>query len=204
MKKINKMLLSLIALSLMTATTANASYQVIYGDKQISGENIRFVSKWLSSDPLLGEWVNVGSPTGCSAWTPDPSTKNIGVTFDQSATGCTQVQTRTVQEREQNNVSHEYRPVGPVKNENKTLTNQTITRSAVGTKSPEECADDSLWTAGSAGYALLSIRWKGVYIGDSGKYNDTEATFGAYKYRRDRLIGNYGSYRTFTACRTAL
>lgn len=202
MKKISLMMFPFALLGLMA--NANASYQVIYGDKQINGDNIKFVSKWLGTDPLVSEWVNVGSPTGCSAWTPDPITENIGVKFDQSATGCTQVQTRTVQEREQNNVSHEYRPIGPVKNENRTLSNQTLTRSAVGTKSPEECTDNSIWTAGSPGYALLAIRWKGVYIGDSGKYNDTEATFGAYKYKRDRLIGNFGSYRTFTACRTAL
>lgn len=203
MKKISLMILPFALLGIMA--NANASYQVIYGDKQINGDNIKFVSKWLNSDPLVSEWTNVGSPTGCSAWTPDPSTKNIGVAFEQSATGCTQVQTRTVQEREQNNVSHEYRPVGPVKNENRTLSNQTITRSAVGTKSPEECdIPNSTWVAGSPAYSLLNITSNGVLVYSGGDFASTQKVVGAYKYTKGVLTANYGSYTISKVCRTAL
>lgn len=39
-------MMSLALLATMSATTVNASnYQVIYGEKQISGDNIRFVKK---------------------------------------------------------------------------------------------------------------------------------------------------------------
>ncbi|MBD77310.1 MAG: hypothetical protein CL840_00050 [Crocinitomicaceae bacterium] len=39
-------------------------------------------------------WSNSGSPTGCSSWSPSPSTVNLGASFTQSRT-CDQAQTRT-------------------------------------------------------------------------------------------------------------
>lgn len=203
MKK-NKLKLLVLALLGVTAT-ASAQYTVIYGDKQINGDNIRFVSQWLASDALISEWANVGSPTGCSAWSPDPSTKDQGVTFEQIATGCSQVQTRTVQEREQNNVSHDYRNVGDVKNENRTLTNQSITRSAVGTKSKEECdIPNSTWVAGGPSYRLLNITSNGVLVYSGGDYDATEKVVSPYKYTKGVLTANYGSYTVSKVCRTAL
>lgn len=200
------LMMSLALLATMSASTANASnYQVIYGEKQINGENIRFVSKWLKSDPLLGEWLIVGSPTGCSAWTPDPSTKDIDVTFEQSATGCSQEQTRTVQEREKNNVTHEYRPVGSATNENRTLTNQTITRSAVGTKTKEECdIPNSTWVAGGPAYRLLNITSNGVLVYSGGDYDATEKVIAPYKYTKGVITANYGSYTINKVCRSPI
>lgn len=203
MKKTLLILTSAILAS--TVLTANASYMAIYGEKQINGDNIRFISKWLKSDPLLGDWLIVGSPTGCSAWTPDPSTKDIDVTFEQSATGCSQEQTRTVQEREKNNVTHEYRPVGSATNENRTLTNQTITRSAVGTKTKEECdIPNSTWVAGGPAYRLLNITSNGVLVYSGSDYDATEKVISPYKYTKGVLTANYGSYTINKVCRSPL
>lgn len=204
MKKNKLKLLAVLALLGVTAN-ASAQYTVIYGEKQINGDNIRFVSQWLASDALISEWTNVGSPTGCGAWSPDPSTKDQDVTFQQTATGCSQVQTRTVQEREQNNVSHEYRNVGTVKTENQTLTNQSITRSAVGTKSKEECdIPNSTWVAGGPAYRLLNITSNGVLVYSGGDYDATEKVVSPYKYTKGVLTANYGSYTVSKVCRTAL
>lgn len=203
MKKTLLILTSAILAS--TVLTANASYTAIYGEKQINGDNIRFISKWLKSDPLLGDWLIVGSPTGCSAWTPDPSTKDIDVTFEQSATGCSQEQTRTVQEREKNNVTHEYRPVGSATNENRTLTNQTITRSAVGTKTKEECdIPNSTWVAGGPAYRLLNITSNGVLVYSGSDYDATEKVISPYKYTKGIITANYGSYTINKVCRSPL
>jgi len=203
MKKTLLILTSAILAS--TVLTANASYMAIYGEKQINGDNIRFISKWLKSDPLLGDWLIVGSPTGCSAWTPDPSTKDIDVTFEQSATGCSQEQTRTVQEREKNNVTHEYRPVGSATNENRTLTNQTITRSAVGTKTKEECdIPNSTWVAGGPAYRLLNITSNGVLVYSGSDYDATEKVISPYKYTKGIITANYGSYTINKVCRSPL
>lgn len=202
----NKNKLKILALALLSITaTASANYEVRYGEKSINGDNISFVSKWLKSDPLIGDWFNVGTPTGCSTWSPNSNTVKAGEIFQQSATGCTQDQTRTVQEREQNNVSNEYRPIGSVKNENRTLTNQTITRSAVGTKTAEECdIPNSTWVAGSPSYALLNITSNGVLVYSGGDFVSTEKVVGTYKYTKGALTANYGSYTISKVCRTAL
>lgn len=43
MKKIIIMLISVLLTS--TSLTVNASYNVVYGEKQINGDNIRFINK---------------------------------------------------------------------------------------------------------------------------------------------------------------
>jgi hypothetical protein len=208
MKKSMIKILSLALLGLaVNAQAKDPSYTVVYGEKQINGDNISFVSKWLSSDPLLGNWTNVGSPTGCSAWTPDVSTKNIGVTFDQTATGCSQDQTRTVQEREKNNVSGEYRNLGSVKNENQTLKNQTLTRSANGTKVIEECSKDvnTRWVNGTPSFGVMYVMWEGVKVfPDSGNIYLTEYTYNGYKYTKGAQTANAGYYTFHSVCRVPI
>lgn len=111
-----------------------ASYQVKYGRNQIDGDNIKFIDtgKWLSADPIVSSWSNNGEPTGCGSWIPLENTVSYGVSFKQTANNCQQEQTRTVQQREQNNVTHAYRNVGVIVVENNTLSNQTINRTATG------------------------------------------------------------------------
>jgi hypothetical protein len=208
----NRIKTSVIALSLLSLTAiANAEntnrYQVMYGPKEISGENITFekTGKWIKAPAQESAWTNVGQPTGCSAWSPDPSTMALGTNFTQSATNCTQEQTRTVQEREQNDYTLQYRNVGSNKTENQTLTNQTITRQAAGTKIVEECnVPNSVWVGGSSGYRLISITFNGVYLYEGGDYASTEKVVNGYNYKRTGLIGNYGSYQTYNVCRTKI
>ena len=79
---------------------------------------------------VLGPWINSGVATNCSNWSPDPSTVNAGVAFTQTATNCTQGQTR--------NRTEEYQEDGNVVPVSSTSEKQTIsatsTRSATGTK----------------------------------------------------------------------
>lgn len=44
-----------------------AEYQVQYGERQISGDNIKFVTygNWVAADPSISAWVNDGALTGC-------------------------------------------------------------------------------------------------------------------------------------------
>jgi hypothetical protein len=58
----------------------------------------------------------------------------IGQNFTQTATDCEQDQTRTRQNREQETTTLVYRNSGSLVTENQTLSNQTSTRNAVGTK----------------------------------------------------------------------
>jgi hypothetical protein len=129
-----KLILPFLMASLLPSFV-NAAYQVQFGQQQINGENIRFVnqSKWLTTTPFISEWVNDGGVFGCSAWSPLPSTVSYGTSFQQSANDCQQKQTRTIQQREQNNTSHAYRDVGVATVETKTLTGQSGSKSSVGT-----------------------------------------------------------------------
>lgn len=114
---------------------ASAEYLVQYGQNQISGDNIKFVTtaKWLSAEPFISEWVNDGGVFACSVWSPLPNTVGYGTVFQQSANDCQQKQTRNIQQREQNNITHEYRNSGNASLETQTLTNQHQTRSSTGT-----------------------------------------------------------------------
>jgi len=57
------------------------------GTQTVNATNSRSVTvSWTS-------WVNSGSPASCGAWSPDPSTVNLGSSFTQTRS-CTQAQTR--------------------------------------------------------------------------------------------------------------
>jgi hypothetical protein len=197
------------ALLASTALTANASYTAIYGEKQINGDNITFVKKgkWIKASPEISAWADVGSPSGCSGWTPDPSTMAIGITFDQTASDCEQEQSRTVQNREQNNYTLAFRPIGNPINESQTLTNQTITRSANGTKVVDECSKDmnTRWVNGTPSMSMMYIMWEGVKVfPDIGNINLTEYTYNGYKYTKGALTANYGYYTFHSVCRVPI
>lgn len=88
---------------------------------------------WTATTPVYTDWVDVGSIQSCSNWSPSPSTVAMNVTFTQTATNCTQVQTRDRQNREQETNTLEYRNVGEVIVEQQTIS-ATKTRESKGTK----------------------------------------------------------------------
>ena len=101
----------------------------------------------------LGSWTNNGGLTGCSNWSPAPSTINNGVQFTQTATNCSQPQTRTRVERY---VDHKSGSNVQVSNttESRTLTAQESTRLATGTKP----------TTPTCSYSRGSTVWTEEYI----------------------------------------
>ena len=203
MKKTLILLTSAILAS--TALTANASYTAIYGEKQINGDNITFVKKgkWVKASPAISDWADVGSPTGCSDWTPDPSTVALGTTFEQTASECEQEQSRTVQNREQNDYTLVFRPIGTPINESQTLT-KTITRSANGTKVMDECSKDenTRWVNGTPSFGIMYVMWEGVKVfPDVGNIYLTEYTYNGYKYTKGTQTSNLGYYTFHRVCR---
>jgi hypothetical protein len=91
---------------------------------------------WTTSSSIISAWTNVGTFSGCSNWSPAPSTVSNGTSFQQTATDCLQVQERTVQKREQNSISHDYRNVGTPTTETQTVS-VSSTRTATGTKTSQ-------------------------------------------------------------------
>ena len=98
------------------------------------------LESWVAIGALYGDWSNSGTLYDCTNWTPNPSTIDNGVSFTQNATDCKQNQTRTRQDREQETTTLSIRNVGSEIIENQTLTNQSNSRSSVGTKVNKVCS----------------------------------------------------------------
>ena len=140
--KITILLMAIIALT----STAQAGYRIVIPMEQSKGGPLPNgsisitpktpslpVENWQPAEPLYSEWVNVGDVSGCSNWTPDASTVEGGLSFTQSATGCSQNQTRSIQEREQETTTLAYRSIGEPTIETRKQENLTISRVALGT-----------------------------------------------------------------------
>lgn len=96
-------------------------------------ETGNFKGGWLSLPLIYSDWSNVGEPTNCSNWTPSTDTVTLNETFVQTASGCTQNQSRTVTQKEKNAKTAEERTVS-TKTETRTITDGTAKRAAKGTK----------------------------------------------------------------------
>jgi len=93
----------------------------------------------------LGSWTNSGALYSCTNWSPDPSTVNSGQTFTQTASDCKQNQTRTRVEKYVDHLTGA--TVQAVSTtESQTLSNQTATRTATGTKVAKVCRANSMYT----------------------------------------------------------
>ncbi|MDV8122747.1 hypothetical protein R4K50_31930, partial [Pseudomonas aeruginosa] len=88
---------------------------------------------WAATTPTYTEWVNSGSITACTNWSPAPSTVTVGQSFTQTATDCKQNQTRSRQDREQETTTLDVRNKGTAVTETQTIT-VSSTRTATGTK----------------------------------------------------------------------
>lgn len=126
---------------------------------------------WVAITPTYTEWVDSGSVYGCSNWSPDPSTVNSGVSFTQTATDCSQDQTRLRQEREQETTTNEIRNNGPQVTENTTIA-ASSTRTATGTKITAITPTISSFyvqypvvvMCGGAGNSNGTLRWSGSNV----------------------------------------
>lgn len=143
--------------------------------------------KWVPAESIITEWSNSGAVSSCSNWTPTADTMIFDEYFAQTATDCQQPQSRTVQEREQNDVTLEYRDVGTPTLESKNIT-VSQTKQEMGTKVVGECGyssgfgNDTFWI--DRNYAdVASIAWKGVMLYEASASGKT-VTVGGYKYTR--------------------
>lgn len=87
---------------------------------------------WQPAEPTYSDWVNSGAIYGCT-FSPAPATIEGGITFTQSAMGCSQDQTRLKQEREQEVTTLVYRIAGEAILETRKEGNLTATRLSTGT-----------------------------------------------------------------------
>lgn len=113
---------------------------------------------WVSTTPVYTAWVNTGSITSCSNWSPATNTVTINTSFTQTATDCQQAQTRNKQNREQETTTLAYRNVGSpiVENQSITISN---TRSAIGTKETWVATTSTYTTWANSGSITSCTNW---------------------------------------------
>jgi hypothetical protein len=158
---------------------------------------------WVATTPTSTAWVNSGAVTGCSNWTPDPSTVASGTGFTQTATNCSQSQTRSTQNREQETTTGAIRNVGNEVNESKNIT-ASNTQNAVGTKS--SCiysATDplSMWKYRTGGN-MITIFYEGATIHVFSSSTQTSYTKNGYTYTRGTVKNSVPSMTDYSVCRT--
>ncbi|WJM55217.1 hypothetical protein QUC26_08725 [Pseudomonas asiatica] len=123
---------------------------------------------WQPFSPEYTDWSDSGV-TGCSNWSPLESTVVKGQPFIQTATDCQQIQTRSKQERQIDQVTLTIQNIGSPVDETQTIT-VSSTRTATGTKSSIEARYDEsnrAFTFGTTGSYMFT--WGGAYIGGGGK-----------------------------------
>ena len=110
-------------------TQTHASYEVIVNVPEAL--NIKMINI-VPHSPFVGEWVDKGSPTNCSAWVPLPTTVKKGQTFEQSST-CSQEQIRKIEEQVKNLSSGLISKTGKTSEESKNIS-VSKKQSSIGTK----------------------------------------------------------------------
>lgn len=184
MKKIIGILL--IAASCLF-NTVNASYTAIYPIGVGADSNIKF-TKYTSYTPLISDWSNTGGVENCS-WTPLENTVAAGVTFTQTATDCDQMQIRTNQAREKDEISNSIRNVGSPTTESQTI-KVSSSRSVIGSKPKDEVC----MLGGGKAYWLESagkttVIWYSDNVEVSFPSGPSTYIYNGYEYSR----GNYSS-----------
>lgn len=120
-----------------TSTMANAEYTIHIPLEQNKGGtlpdgSISITSEWVDTSTVYGEWLDQGHPYDCISWFPAASTITVGETFTQTATDCSQDQTRTAQDREVETISGIVRDKAEPYTQSRTIT-VSSTRDSVGT-----------------------------------------------------------------------
>ncbi|MDU8351446.1 hypothetical protein RYA05_06045 [Pseudomonas syringae pv. actinidiae] len=81
----------------------------------------------------VSDWQNMGEPFGCSEWLPSAATIPSGVSFQQTATGCSVNQERQTANLKRNTETGEQVFINEVSREQRTVSGQDMTQNMVGT-----------------------------------------------------------------------
>lgn len=76
---------------------------------------------WIKTESEYSQWIDLGIPNNCLSISLDESSPKYGTYFIRREADCEQNQTRTIQEREQETTTLEYRNIGIKSYENRIL-----------------------------------------------------------------------------------
>ena len=88
---------------------------------------------WIAAPPLLGDLVDSSDYYGCASALPATDYYYQGVAFEQTHSGCSKDQTQTVQPRQVNTKTGDFRDQGPETSQVVTETGQSYVTNEVGT-----------------------------------------------------------------------
>lgn len=123
-----KKIILLPVLSLV-GITSFGEYQIQFPNAPVTFKDL---GKWISTQPILTNWVNVGSPHDCTSASPLENTQQLGVTYVKTFSGCKQSQERTVTTSEKQTVTGAIRNQVSTK-ETQVLSNASYAVNSVGT-----------------------------------------------------------------------
>jgi len=144
---------------------------------------------WAATTPTYTSWVNAGEVYGCTSWAPATSTVTVGQAFTQTATDCSQNQTRTRQDREAETTTGEIRNVGTPVTENRTIA-ASSTRQATGTKETWTATTPTYTAWTNSGSVTACSNWSPatstVTIGQTFTQTATDCKQAQTRTRQDR------------------
>ena len=137
---------------------------------QLSRQATGIKETWVTSPAIYTDWVNSGEIYGCT-FLPKPATIEAGISFTQSAMGCSQNKTRLKQDREQEVTTLLYREVGEAIIETSEEGNLNATRPSTGTMYCIYTNNEYAMKAGSGWLFKLNGSWKpNIGIAQDGYY----------------------------------
>jgi len=146
---------------------------------------------WAATTPTYTSWVNAGEVYGCTSWAPAASTVTVGQAFTQTATDCSQNQTRTRQDREAETTTGEIRNVGTPVTENRTIA-ASSTRQATGTKETWTATTPTYTAWTNSGSVTACSNWSPatstVTIGQTFTQTATDCKQAQTRTRQDREV----------------
>ena len=141
MKTIKTISFIMIAACLMQT---KAEYKVLI---KVPDANIMKMVNIVPHTPLIGAWIDKGSPNNCSEWNPLPSSVKKGENFEQSSI-CKQEQVRKIEEQVKDLNTGLISKTGKITEESQ-ITNISKKQTAVGSKtSVKKCVYGSSYGAG--------------------------------------------------------
>jgi hypothetical protein len=126
---------------------------------QLSHQATGIKETWVTSTAIYTDWVNSGEIYGCT-FLPEPATIEDGISFTQSAMGCSQNKKRLKQDREQEVTTLLYREVGEAIIETSEEGNLNATRPSTGTMYCIYTNNEYAMKVGSGWLFKLNGSWK--------------------------------------------
>lgn len=101
-------------------------YQTVI--RSMSRQAVGSMASWVAADPVYSTWYNNGPVSNCGEWSPQIASGYTASASINQTSLCEQKQTANVQKREQNSVTGQYRNVGSLTQETRTVGNVAAQR----------------------------------------------------------------------------